>query len=267
MSKLGFTFYPKDWWTSDSFYALSPFERYIYLELLFMMYDNGGSIKNNKAIVERRLMTTIKDEVWIKITELMVEDGDQITNESVNKRLKKAITNRENGKKGGRPRKNNENDFFDDLEDEKPKKPNLETQEKTQNNPPYKEKEKEKIKEKGKGLDGDESPPKPKSSIEKIEDRKKREREFYASLVPFVDSYSKEMLRSFYEYWAEPNRSGSKMKWEMESTWDLSRRLAKWQQNDDKWSKTKKIISNEQSVSEDPELERQRQADREKRTS
>ncbi|MFV0327427.1 MAG: hypothetical protein ACK5LF_24165, partial [Bacteroides xylanisolvens] len=104
MSQLGFTFYPKDWWTSDSFYILNPFERYIYLELLFMMYDNGGSIKNDKVRVERRLGTTIKDDVWSKITDLMVEDGDQLTNVSVNKRLSRAVSSRENGKKGGRPK-------------------------------------------------------------------------------------------------------------------------------------------------------------------
>lgn len=132
MAQLGFTFYPKDWWTSDSFYALNPFERYIYLELLFMMYDNEGSIKNNKVMVERRLMTTIKDDVWLKISDLMVKDGDQLTHKSVNKRLLKAITSRENGKKGGRPKGNEKDD------DEKPRKPNNETQEKTQNNPPYK---------------------------------------------------------------------------------------------------------------------------------
>ena len=117
MSQLGFTFYPKDWWTSDSFYILSPFERYIYLELLFMMYDNEGSIKNDKARIERRSGTTIKDDVWSKITDLMVKDGDQLTHNSVNKRLSRAISSRENGKKGGRPKKNIE----------KPKKPKLET--------------------------------------------------------------------------------------------------------------------------------------------
>ncbi|NDV81354.1 DUF1376 domain-containing protein [Bacteroides sp. 51] len=128
MSQLGFTFYPKDWWTSDSFYTLNPFERYIYLELLFMMYDNEGSIKNDRVKVERRLCTTIKEDVWSKITDLMVKDGDQLTHNSVNKRLKKTLVNRENGKKGGRPKSN----------EEKPKKPKTETQVKTQENPPFK---------------------------------------------------------------------------------------------------------------------------------
>lgn len=125
MSQLGFTFYPKDWWTSDSFYTLNAYERYIYLELLFMMYDNGGSIKSSKVIVERRLLTTIKDDVWVKITDLMVKDGDQITHQSVNKRLRKVVSNRENGKRGGAP-KGNKNAI------KQPKQP----KKTTQNNPP-----------------------------------------------------------------------------------------------------------------------------------
>ncbi len=66
-----------------------------------MMYDNEGSIKNDKVRIERRLCTTIKDDVWSKITDLMVKDGDQLTHKSVNKRLSRAISSRENGKKGG----------------------------------------------------------------------------------------------------------------------------------------------------------------------
>ena len=139
MSQLGFTFYPKDWWTSDSFFLLQPFERYIYLECLFMMYSNDGFISSNKMIVERRLGTTIKDEVWNKIADLMVKDGDQMTHKSVNKRLRKTLANRENGKKGGRP-KDSENKS--NKENEKPKKPKKETQK----NPPL-EKEKEKERE------------------------------------------------------------------------------------------------------------------------
>ena len=33
MSKLGFTFYPKDWWTSDTYFDLDIVERYYYLEM------------------------------------------------------------------------------------------------------------------------------------------------------------------------------------------------------------------------------------------
>ncbi len=66
----------------------------------------------------------------------------------------------------------------------------------------------------------------------------KRTEEFYQSLVPYLGEFSKEMLRNFYNHWSEPNKSKTKMRWEMEKTWDLHRRLLKWQSNDDKWSKS-----------------------------
>lgn len=125
MASLGFTFYPKDWWTSDTFYALQPFERYVYLECIFMMYVNDGWLSDNKLNVERRLGTTIKDEVWGKITELFVKDGDLLTHKSVNARLRKTIANRENGKKGGAPNGN----LNAKKQPKQPKKT-------TQNNPP-----------------------------------------------------------------------------------------------------------------------------------
>jgi len=78
--------------------------------------------------------------------------------------------------------------------------------------------------------------PPPLSKIQKIEERKKREKEFYAELIPFVGQFTKEMIREFYDHWSEPNKSGTKMKWEMQDTWDLSKRLARWQRNDDKWN-------------------------------
>lgn len=118
MDKLGFTFYVKDWWTSDTYFDLDFFERYIFLECMFSMYNNGGSMKPDKKNFERRHSVKITDEQWENVTKhFVIEDGN-FTLTSVNKRLKKAITNRLNGQAGGRP--------------PKPKKPSLETQK----NPP-----------------------------------------------------------------------------------------------------------------------------------
>lgn len=37
------------------------------------------------------------------------------------------------------------------------------------------------------------------------------------------------MIREFFDYWSEPNKSHSKMRFEQERTWDLSRRLQTWE--------------------------------------
>lgn len=59
-----------------------------------------------------------------------------------------------------------------------------------------------------------------------IEERKN---EFYATLIPFVDVYGKEMLRAFFEFFSEPTKGDNpKMKMELEKTWLLSSRLARW---------------------------------------
>lgn len=116
--KLGFTFYPKDWWTSESYFELSPIQRYYYLECLFIMYSNDGLMKTQKTQFENRTRTEVKTEDWEIVVSKFIIDKDFYTHESVNKRLRKAVANRENGKKGGRP--------------PKPKEPKTETQ----NNPP-----------------------------------------------------------------------------------------------------------------------------------
>lgn len=113
MAQLGFTFYPKDWWSSDSFFILEPVERYVYLELLFIMYSNNGVVSNNRELLERRLRTKITENTWLKVCSLLTIDGDNLTSEKVKKRIKKSLSSKENGKKGGRPPK-----------DEEPKKPN-----------------------------------------------------------------------------------------------------------------------------------------------
>lgn len=102
--KLGFTFYPQDWWSSDSFFELNPTERYIYLECLFLMYHNEGYMKSDKTYFENRMRIKISEEVWAKITSKFIKDGERFTCFAVNKRLKKAEISRENGVLGGRPK-------------------------------------------------------------------------------------------------------------------------------------------------------------------
>ena len=55
-----------------------------------------------------------------------------------------------------------------------------------------------------------------------------RKESFYQSLVPFVGKYQKEMIRSFFDYWSELNKSETKMRYELEKTWELPKRLATW---------------------------------------
>ena len=43
-----------------------------------------------------------------------------------------------------------------------------------------------------------------------------------------VNDVSNEDKKAFIDYWTEPNKSGTKMRFELERTWHLSRRLSRW---------------------------------------
>jgi hypothetical protein len=55
--------------------------------------------------------------------------------------------------------------------------------------------------------------------------------QFKKEFNAFKNDYSIETLKEFYEYWIEPNKSKTKMRFEMEKTWDLNLRLKKWARN------------------------------------
>lgn len=72
-----------------------------------------------------------------------------------------------------------------------------------------------------------------KLKVEKSIEQKRRllevhRGEFYNSLVPFVQMYGKEMVRDFFDYWSEPNKGKTQMRYEMQPTWCLAMRLATW---------------------------------------
>jgi hypothetical protein len=45
------------------------------------------------------------------------------------------------------------------------------------------------------------------------------------------------MLLDFFYYWTEPNKSQTKMKFEMQKTWDTARRLRTWERNNINWNR------------------------------
>lgn len=72
-------------------------------------------------------------------------------------------------------------------------------------------------------------PEKPKKSKEELKaDTQKRKKKFYDELVPYVETYGRDMIRNFYNYWSEENKSGSRMRFEQERTWNLNLRLQRW---------------------------------------
>ncbi len=60
------------------------------------------------------------------------------------------------------------------------------------------------------------------------------------------DNILKEEVQKFILYWTEKNPNGKKEKWEMQSTFDVKRRLASWLKNTEKWDKQK--LSNKPQI-------------------
>lgn len=72
-------------------------------------------------------------------------------------------------------------------------------------------------------------------NIDKEKDKEKsislsdRTEKFKEELTPFVEKYGKDMVFAFFDYWSEPNPSKTKMKFEMQKTWDIAKRLRTWE--------------------------------------
>ena len=64
-----------------------------------------------------------------------------------------------------------------------------------------------------------------------------REQEFTEKV--FMSNLSSEVCQDFVDYWTERNTTGTKMKFEMQKTFDIKRRLSRWVKNETKWNTTK----------------------------
>lgn len=60
----------------------------------------------------------------------------------------------------------------------------------------------------------------------------KKEAKFKSEVFEFTGKYNEAMLNKFCTYWTEPNKSKTKMRFELEKVFDISRRLATWASRD-----------------------------------
>lgn len=120
--------------------------------------------------------------------------------EQKEERQAKSITNRENGKKGGRPKKQKESEInpigFDSVSESKPKQKALR-----------------------------------EDKIRKEKRREDSRAEFLNSLKKYTSVYSKDMLNDFYFYWTEHGEKDYKLRFEKEKSFSIERRLSRWNSN------------------------------------
>ena len=84
---------------------------------------------------------------------------------------------------------------------------------------------------------------------------KDREKAFEKSLIPFVSSrggtYEPTMIRAFFNYWTEKNKSGTKMRFELEKTWETAKRLQTWASREKVPKSTTALKSSEMNYDKD----------------
>jgi len=64
-----------------------------------------------------------------------------------------------------------------------------------------------------------------------------RRNDFVFEVLTF--DYEESILNGFIDYWTEPNKSNTKMKYELNKTWKTALRLKTWAANQKKWDKPK----------------------------
>lgn len=102
MSKLGYTFYPKDFISDPEVMMMSPEERGVYRDLIDLAYLNDNKITFS---IEQLCRYTGANENLLK--NVLKNKGKEHKNyysiPSCDKRIEKATKSRSNGAKGGRP--------------------------------------------------------------------------------------------------------------------------------------------------------------------
>lgn len=196
-SKLGYTWYPKDWAFSEAVFDLNLSERGLYRELIDLAMHKEKGVKLNIQTWARKWNSS-KEEIAeilgkLENLELIKVKGEKITVPSCDKRLKRLTASRENGKLGGRPKK----------------KPT----EKPSNKPTRKGKEKVKV----------------KTKEERKRDAQKKFREW---LQPYAGSYGMEMLKDFFMYWTEAGPDDALLRYQKQTSFDIGRRLSTWAKRD-----------------------------------
>ena len=87
-----------------------------------------------------------------------------------------------------------------------------------------------------------------------IKDKKQK---FYEDCKPYLEKYPKDMLRKFYNYWTEMNKSGTRLRFELQPTFEINRRLVTWASRDKEIVKTEQPLTYKEMVdatAKDPDI-------------
>jgi len=231
-----FKFYVNDWINGDI--TLETFE----LQGLFINICGYYWSKDCELTLSNlsKKFRENKDQInqLVECGVIKVDDGKiriSFLNEQLQSKEVQIITNRRNGALGGRPRKEETEEKPNGLIFANRNETESITQMKANDNPNITNIEKSKVNNTNSILLS------AKADLTKsFLDRREK---FKESISPFVNKYGKETCNEFFKYWTEPNKSKTKMAFEIQKTWDVARRLERWARNDFNKDKTVKGYS------------------------
>lgn len=206
-----FQFEPAEWLAGDiMFCTLQAQGLFTTLKALYWQKDCDLLLEQAiKRLKNQDLFDELIKEKIIKIRNGKVRIN--FLDEQWGKLSEKSKINSKNGALGGRPRKQTETENkpngYDSL---------------SKNETETKALRREEIRKEEKKEDD--------NKIKENYDARKLK--FSSTLEPFLESYGRQFLKEFNDYWTEPNKSKTKFRQELEKTWDLERRLATWAKND-----------------------------------
>ena len=78
----------------------------------------------------------------------------------------------------------------------------------------------------------------------KVRNKEEREKDFIQKCKKLQSNILSDVeLVAFVDYWTESNEGSSKMKFEMQKTFDVSRRMKRWQNNNKDWGTNKQPVN------------------------
>jgi hypothetical protein len=82
---------------------------------------------------------------------------------------------------------------------------------------------------------------KPQSKVynNKLEESiEERQSKFAETLKPYIEKYGRDFIKDFYLHWSEPTTDNKQLRYELEKTWGLGKRLGTWSKNAIKFGTT-----------------------------
>jgi len=186
----------------------------LYWCIVEILYEVGGYIQKSqyKSIAydlhtdEKTLSKVLHD------FDLFESNSEQVFSDKVIDNLKKRITKRKKAQKAAKAK----HEKFLQMQATQSANADQTPSERREN-----KKEEEELQSKNKNIMVARIPAPSRSIEERFED-------FRQELVPFVATYGKDTIREFFDYWTEKNKSGKKMRFEMQRTFETSKRLTTW---------------------------------------